>query len=220
MNFAYLNQFVSNEVQTWPIAVMPSLQAFETFAHAWIIAGYESWLYREYLHLQTARRLRTRMDVAISLASRWTADVTWEDGEAPQHWLHRGDPVLGRYKQHAADVLQLLYVHPGLALATVHEAACQVHGQTILLHPPLAWILWGKLFVSAYFAASPDATENGVMHVMVPWPDVGRELGRFYTSSSQDRPTPPPLLQHGIEYFKPVTNFDPTTFHYIAEDQF
>ena len=115
---------------------MAGVQAFDAFANNWLKGEYNSWAGRMYLHMEAAKKLRTRMDSALEDAARWTQDIAWERGEAPQHWLHRGDPVLRLFKEAACDLVALLRVKSKIGSGVHHLAVCRLAYDVVLLHSP------------------------------------------------------------------------------------
>ena len=131
--------------------------------------------------------------------------------EAPQHWLHRGDPVLGHFKQPARELMVLFCVKSQIGLqfhwVAVRSLACDV----VLLHQPRSWTLWGYLFIDAYFAACSDAAVESAQKAMMKWPVVAAQLEIFYAVTRQPRLPVPVILQHGLEYFTD------SGYHWILE---
>ena len=183
---------------------MAAVHPFHVFANKFLMDEYHAWAGRVYLLLQSAHQLRACMDRAIADASRWTRDIDWDDGEAPQHWLHCGNPVLGRYKEAARDLLALLAVRSRIGSGTHFFVVYRLAHDVVLLHPPHSWQKWGWLFIDAFFAANPSASVEAAQNMMRTWSSVRIRLEIFYDVCGEPRiplPMVPDSLETGLEYF-------------------
>ena len=185
---------------------MAAHHGFDVFAGQFLSSSYRAWSAQMYLHLQAAKTLRVRMDKAIEDASAWTAEVAWERGEAPQHWLGQGSPVLQRAKHAACDLVSLVQVKSSLHACTGPPlfVAYRLASDAVLLHEPAWWLAWGRLFLDAYFAASSNPTNERAHSFMNHWQLVYPQLLIFYNENEEPRSALPSVLQEvndGCGYF-------------------
>lgn len=198
--------FNTNVTLTSSTRIMAAVHGFDMFVGELLSSSHSAWGARVYLHLQAAKALRLRMDKAIEEASAWTADVGWEQGEAPQHWLGRGFQILQWAKSEAKDLVSLVQVKSTLHVCAGPPlfVAYRLASDAVLLHEPDWWLAWGRLFLDAYFAASSHPTNEQALRFMNKWKVVYTQLLTFYDENKEPRRGLPSVLQEvndGSGYF-------------------